>query len=588
MPEREDIDNDYKWNVDQVYSSEEEWKAEREEVEQLIDEISGFTGSVTDSPEDLLQALELYEKLMRKVGKLSRYASMKKDEDTREQEYQSLYSRAKSLSSKASSATSFIEPEIQEAGSERIEELVEEESDLERYRHYFDDVLRKREHTRSREVEEVVSSLSEVLGSGGVYQTFTNADLKFPTVEKPDGTEIEITQSNFTKLLKHDKRSFRRNVYEKFYDRIAEYRNTIGSTLEDSVKTDVRLANIRNYDTARKASLDSSNIPVKVYDNLVDTVRDNLDALHRHAEMKQEHLGVDKLSMWDVYMPLTEDDPEIDYEDAKEHVLNAVKPMGDEYVQAMRRGLETGWVDVYENRGKRSGAYSGGSYDTEPFILMNYQDDINSMYTLAHELGHSMHSYFTCEEQPYIYSDYPIFLAEVASTVNESLLTRYLLENVDDKRIKRAALSHSLENFRNTLYRQTMFADFEHHIHRQVENCEALTPDSLDEAYRGLKSDFYRPADIDDRIAREWMRIPHFYWSYYVFQYSTGMSAAMTLSEKIVEESPEDYLGFLKSGSSRYPLETLKDAGVDMSSPSPVEEAISIYRKRMDEMEKLL
>ncbi len=589
VPEREEIEDRYKWSVDEVYSSREEWEEEKEEVEGLLEEIQGFKGEVMDSGGNLFEVLRLYEEVMRKVSKLSRYASMKKDEDTRVQEYQALYSRTKSLSSKAGSATSFIEPEILEAGRTRINELASKNKDLEKYDHYLDEVLRLEEHTRSKEVEEVLSDLGEVLGSAGdIYHVFSNADLEFPVVEKPDGEEVEITQNNLTRLLKHRDRDFRREVYHKLYDRVSEYRNTLGSTLENAVKSNVKVARIRNYQTAREASLKSDNIPVEVYDNLVGTVRNNLDALHQHLELKQRHLDVDKIRMWDVYMPLTEDDPEIPYEEAKEYVIKAVKPLGEEYVSAMRNGLESGWVDVYENRGKRSGAYSGGAYDTKPYILMNYQDNISSMYTLAHELGHSMHSYFTNKNQPYIYSGYPIFLAEVASTVNESLLTQYLLENVDNRRIKRAALSHSLENFRSTLYRQTMFADFEHRIHRKVEQGEALTSDGLDETYMELKSEFYEPAEIDDRIAREWMRIPHFYYNYYVFQYSTGVSAATTLSQQIIENSSCDYLEFLKSGSSKYPLDTLQDAGVDMSSPEPIEQAISVYADHLERMEKLL
>ncbi|MFB6189978.1 MAG: oligoendopeptidase F [Candidatus Nanohaloarchaea archaeon] len=589
VPEREEIDDEHKWSVDEVYSHRDEWEAEKEEVEEMLDRLEGYEDSVTESPEDLLATLQLYEKVMRKVNRLYRYASMKKDEDTRVQENQALHSRARSLSSKASGVASFIEPEIQQAGRERIEELVEQEPGLEKYRHHLDDVLRLADHTRSGEVEELLADLGEVIGSpGDIYSSFTNADLEFPEVEKPSGEKIEITQSNFTKLLKHGDREFREEVYEKLYDTLSGYRNTLGTTLESSVKADVKLARARDYETAREAALDQDNVPVEVYDRLVETVTGNLKPLHRHLELKQRHLGLEQIEMHDVYMPLVEDEPEMSYEDAKEHVLEALEPMGEEYVEIARNGLEEeGWVDVYENRGKRSGAYSGGAYDTKPFILMNYQEDISSMYTLAHELGHSMHSYFTRREQPYIYSAYPIFLAEVASTVNEALLTRHLLENAGGE-IQKAALSHSLENFRGTLFRQTMFAEFEHRIHGAVEEGEALTPGRLDEAYTGLKKEFYRPVELDDRIEKEWMRIPHFYYNFYVFQYSTGMSAALALSEQIIEEGPESYQEFLERGSREYPLETLREAGVDMSSSKPFKTAIEAYSERLDRMEELL
>ncbi|MFB6166962.1 MAG: oligoendopeptidase F [Candidatus Nanohaloarchaea archaeon] len=589
VPEREEVDEEYRWNVDEVFRDEEEWEQEREEVEKLLEEVAELKGSVTDSPANLLEALQLYEKVMRKVETLTKYASMKRDEDTRAQEHQALYSRARALSSRASGATSFIEPEIQQAGEERVQELVRQDKRLEVYEHHLDDVLRMAEHTRSEEVEELLAGLGEVLGApGSIYSTFTNADLKFPEVERPSGEKVEITQNNFTKLLKHSDREFRTEVYRKFYDSISGYSNTIGSTLENSVKADVKTARIRDYGTAREAALDTDKIPVEVYDRLVETIGDNLEPLHRHLELKRDRLELEQMGMQDVYMPLVQDEPEIGYEEAREFVLEALAPLGDEYVEAARKGLEEeGWVDVYENRGKRSGAYSGGSYDTRPFILMNYQDDVNSMYTLAHELGHSMHSHYTCKQQPYIYGDYPIFLAEIASTVNEALLTRHLLENADEK-VRKAALNNSLENFRATLYRQTMFADFEHRIHQAAEQGEALTPDSLDDEYGQLKQKFYRPVEMDDRIRKEWMRIPHFYYNFYVFQYSTGMSAALALAEQIVEEGPGSYLEFLGSGSSRYPVETLEDAGVDMGSAEPFEAAVSVYNRRLDSMEELL
>ena len=587
VQERSEIDDEYKWNLEEMFSSEEEWQESFDEASEKINEFESFEGKVTESGEKLLEVLKLREKVKRSIKDLSSYAQMRYDQDTRKEKFQALKSKASTLSSKFSSATSFIEPEIQDAGEEEIEKLIEEEEGLEVYRHYFDDVLRFRPHTLSKSEEKLVSSLSDVLDApDDAYKMLMNADMTFPEVETPEGEEVEITQSNFTKFLKDEDREFREEVYRSFYDEIDTVKNTVTSTFQKNVKRNVKLADIRDYDSAREASLFNSNIPVDVYDNLVDSVNENLDALHSHLDLKASVLEVDELGMQDVYMPVaTSDEPEIDFEEAKEYVLEAVAPLGEEYQEVMRRGLEKGWVDVYENRGKRSGAYSGGTYDSMPYIMLNYQDDVNSMYTLAHELGHSMHSHFSTENQPYVYGGYKIFVAEVASTVNEALLTRYLMENAPEE-IRKHALSHYLENFRNTLYRQTMFADFEQKVHEEIEDGEALTSGKLNDMYRGLKQDYYRPAEIDERIEREWMRIPHFYYNFYVFQYATGISAAETLVEKIQKEGPEDYIEFLKTGSSKYPLEALKVAGVDMEKSRPVEKAIEHYREHVEKGEK--
>jgi oligoendopeptidase F len=593
VPDRAEIDEQYKWDLESVYATDEDWEAAYEEVEALVERLERYEGEATADAETLLTVLELRDETMRKLSTVHAYARMRRDEDTTNQEYQALTTRAQSLASDASAAASFVEPEIQGAGRETIEAFVEEEPALERYEHYVDDVLRQAPHTRSTEVESLLADLGEVTGAPGeIYSMLANADIEFPTVEDPDGEGVEITQSNFTTLQKDPDREFRRRVYEAFYDEWGEYRNTVGTAYRASVTADVELARAHEYDTAREAALDDPNIPTEVYDTLVDTVRDNLDTLHRHAELKREALGVDDLRMWDLYMPMTESEsPTVEYEEAKEHVVEAVGALGEEYQSRVAEGLESRWVDVYENSGKRSGAYSSGTYDTQPFILMNYQDDVSSMYTLAHELGHSLHSQYTGEEQPYVYSDYEIFVAEVASTVNEALLTHHLLDTVEDERFRRHVLNEYLEGFRSTLYRQTMFADFEHRAHEMAENDQPLTPDALDELYHDLKSEFYEPAVVDDRIAREWMRIPHFYRAYYVFQYSTGISAAAALARDILEEgrpAADRYIEFLSKGSREYPLELLRGAGVDMATADPIESALGLYDDYLDEMEALV
>ena len=593
VPERSELPAADTWDLTSIYEDDDAWAAAYESVADRVDDLREYEGRVTESPATLLEFLELRESILREVSTVSSYASLRSAEDTRNQEYQAMQAKAESLSSSARSATSFLEPELQALDRDEVDAFVDAEPDLEAYDHYFDDVLRAKPHTRSAEVEELLADLGEVAGAASdVYGMLSNADLTFPTVDRPDGGSVEITQGNFTKLQKHPDRRFRRTVYENYYDEWAEIRNAVGTSLKNSVKKDVKYARARNYDTAREAALDGPNVPVEVYDTLLDAVHDNLDVLHRHADLKREALGVDELRMWDLYAPMTGNDaPEIPYDRAAEYVTEAVAPLGDAYQERLREGLDSRWVDVYENRGKRSGAFSAGTYDTQPFILLNYQDDISSMFTLAHELGHSMHSELAKEAQPWQYADYTIFVAEVASTVNETLLTHHLLETVEDETLRRHVLDEYLERFRSTLYRQTMFADFELRIHEIAEDDGALTPDRFDEEYRSLKADFYEPAVLDDRIAREWMRIPHFYYNYYVYQYATGISAAAAIVERILDEGESaaaDYRDALALGGSEYPLSVLETAGVDMTSSEPIESALCVYDEYLGRMAELL
>ncbi len=592
VPERSELSEEHTWDLESIYATDDDWEAAYEDVAAKLDELEAYEGRLTESGETLLEALRLRDEIHREAEQVSAYARMRSDEDTRDQHYQALRARASSLMADVSSASSFFDPELQDCTREELQALVEDEPELETYEHYFDDVLRMKPHTRSAEVEELLSDLGEVLGApSDAYNMLTDADLEFPTIEDPDGEPVEISQANFTKLLKEPDREFRQTVHESFYETIGDVRNTIGATMKNQVKKDVKLADARNYDTAREAALDGANIPTEVYDNLVDTVDDNLDKLHRHVDLKREALGVDDLQMWDLYMPIVDSEsPEVPYEEAKEHVVEAVAPLGDDYQSRVADGLESRWVDVYENRGKRSGAYSGGTYDTQPFILMNYQDDISSMFTLAHELGHSLHSQYTSEQQPYVYSQYEIFVAEVASTVNEALLVNHLLDTVEDDHFRRHILNEYLERFRSTLYRQTLFADVEHRLHSLAEDGEALTPDRVDEVYGERKEAYYANAVVDDHIRREWMRIPHFYYNFYVFQYATGISAAVALVQDILEEgqpAADRYLDFLERGSSEYPLELLRAAGVDMSTSEPIERALDVYDERLEQAEQL-
>jgi len=598
VPERGEIDEQHKWQLDSIFDSDDVWAEQFETVSGRIEELAAYEGRVTESPETLLELLQLREELMREVAQLSVYANLRSSEDTRNQEYQALSGKAEALSSEASSVSSYIEPEIQELTEDDIEAFIDEEPALAEYEHFFDDVLRGKPHTRSKEVEELLAELGEVTSSPSeIYSMLSNADMEFPTVEDPDGEEIEISQANFTTLQKHENRAFRQRVHEAYYDEWETVRNTVGTSLKKQVRKDVKVARARNYETAREAALDGPNVPVAVYDTLVETVHDNLDSLHRHAEIKRDALGVDDLQMWDLYTSITgEEGPDVDYEQAKEWIIEAVEPLGEAYQNRLAEGLDSRWVDVYENRGKRSGAFSSGTYDTQPFILMNYQDDISSMFTLAHELGHSMHSELAQEAQPWHDASYEIFVAEVASTVNETLLTQHLLETVDDDELRLHVLDEYLERFRSTLYRQTMFAEFEQQIHERAENDEPLTPDVFDELYRGIKTDYYEPAVLDDRIQREWQRIPHFYYNFYVYQYATGISAAVAIVDGILgdsatdaidESAAADYREMLAAGGSVYPIEALELAGIDMTTADPIESALGVYDSYLDRIDEL-
>ncbi|MEF8775506.1 MAG: oligoendopeptidase F [Haloarculaceae archaeon] len=593
VPERSEVDTEYIWDLESLYADDEDWEAAYETAQAMLDDLRAFEDHPTPDAETLLALLETHEEVSRQVSEVHTYARLRRDEDTRDSEAQAMSTRAESLAAEASEAGSFIEPAIQDLSREEVEAYMDEVAALEEYDHFLDDILRMKPHTRSPEVESLLADLSDVTdASQEVYTMLSNADMTFPTVEDPQGEAREITLSNFTTLQKHTDREFRRSVYEAFYDQWETVRNAVAASFRKNVTADRKLAKARNYDSAREAALDGPNVPVEVYDTLVDAVRDNVETLHRHADLKRESLGTEDLQMWDLYVPMIQgESPEVSYEQACEWVEEAVAPLGEDYQDRLAEGLDSRWVDVYETVGKKSGAYSSGTYDSQPYILMNYQDDVESMFTLAHELGHSLHSELAREAQPYVYYQYEIFIAEIASTVNETLLTHHLLDVVEDERLRRHILNEYLERFRSTLFRQTMFAEFEHRTHTQAAEGKPLTADSLDQTYRDLKETYYENAVVDDRIAREWMRIPHFYYGYYVYQYSTGISAAVALVEKILEEGEDaaaPYRDLLRMGSREYPLDLLDEVGLDLTDSDPIESAIGVYDDYLEEFDALL
>ncbi|UYZ23238.1 oligoendopeptidase F [Mesobacillus jeotgali] len=595
LPVRDEVATENTWRLEDIFAVDEQWEKEFNEVKGLIPSVQEYQGKLGESAEQLYSALQLQDKLLERLGRLYTYAHMRYDQDTTNSFYQGLDDRIKNLYSQAASALAFIVPEILAVDEEKIKGFLNEKEELKLYEHALEEINLQRPHVLSAEEEALLAQASEVMSSpSNTFGMLNNADLEFPSIQDENGEDVEITHGRYIRFLESEDRRVREDAFKAVYKTYGSFKNTFASTLSGNIKKDNFNARIRKYDSARHAALSANNIPESVYENLVNTVNDNLHLLHRYVKLRRKVLGLDKLHMYDLYTPLVKDvKMEIPYGEAKEYVLKGLAPLGDEYNNILREGFENRWVDVYENKGKRSGAYSSGAYGTNPYILMNWQDNVNNLFTLAHEFGHSVHSYYTRKTQPYPYGNYSIFVAEVASTCNEALLNDYMLKTIDDEQKRLYLLNHYLEGFRGTVFRQTMFAEFEHMIHQKAQNNEALTADSLTKDYYELNKKYFGEEDIiiDEEIGLEWSRIPHFYYNYYVYQYATGFSAATALSKQILEEGQpavERYIEFLKSGSSDYPIEVLKKAGVDMTSSKPIEEALKVFEEKLNEMEALL
>ncbi|KJL05073.1 MULTISPECIES: oligoendopeptidase F [Priestia] len=594
LPSRSEIKVEDTWKLEDIFASDDAWEKEFEEVKALISQMEKFKGKLGESAQTLYDALQEQDELTMRVSKLYTYAHMRYDQDTTNSFYQGLNDRIKTLYTQIASALSYVTPEILSIEESKIKQYMAEHKELKLYAHALDEITRERPHILSESEEALLAQASEVLGSSSnTFGMLNNADLEFPSIKDENGEEVEITHGRYIRFLESSDRRVREEAFKAVYETYGKFKNTFASTLSGTVKKDNFSARVRHYNSARHSALSTNNIPEEVYDNLVKTVNDNLHLLHRYIDLRKKVLGIEELHMYDLYTPLVKDvKMEVSYEEAKDYILKGLKPLGEDYLNVLKEGFENRWVDVHENKGKRSGAYSSGTYGTNPYILMNWQDNVNNLFTLAHEFGHSVHSYYTRKTQPYPYGDYSIFVAEVASTCNEALLNDYLLKTIDDEKQRLYLLNHYLEGFRGTVFRQTMFAEFEHDVHVRAQNGEPLTPELLTKLYYDLNKKYFGDnLVIDEEIGLEWARIPHFYYNYYVYQYATGFSAAAALSKQILEEGDaavERYVGFLKSGSSDYPIEVLKKAGVDMTTSQPIEEALAVFEEKLTEMERLL
>ncbi|WP_067849028.1 oligoendopeptidase F [Alicyclobacillus mali (ex Roth et al. 2021)] len=591
---RQEIDPEFRWNLEDIYPDQEAWREDAHRVRALAEAFVQFRGRLNTSGETLLQALQAHDELGQILAKLFVYAKMKLDEDATESWRQALFAEAQRLAAEIQATTSFFYPELVQLAQEQVEGWLKTVEGLGLYRFFLEETLRQRDHVLTPAQEELLAQFSEVLHAPSeIFEMYNNADTVFPVIRDENGEDVQVTHALYHELLERRDRGVRERAFHAVYDTYKKHRNTIAALYAASVKRNAVSARVRRYPSALDAALDGDRIPRSVYENLIGAVRESVPALQSYLALRKRALGLDELHMWDLYVPLVgEIDWKVPYAEARETVLRAVEVFGEAYASAAREGLYGRWVDVYETRGKRSGGYSWGTYGTHPYILLNYTDSVQDMFTLAHELGHSMHSYFSRKTQPYIYSDYTIFVAEVASTVNEAILYDHLLGREEDPLRRAYLLNRQVETIRTTLVAQTLYAEFEKGTHERIESGGAITADWLDETFYELNRAYYAPAvTVDDDIAHGWMRIPHFYSAFYVYKYATGISAALALVEKIRREGGDAvarYLQFLSGGSSNTSIELLRLAGVDMTSEAPVHQALERFKRLTAELADLL
>lgn len=583
MPARSEIDDKFKWAVNDIYSSDEAWEKDYNSILELTGQPSELKGRMGESAGMLYKALKEYEQVEYITERVYVYAFMKYYEDTGNSKYQEMSGKAQMAAMKVSEKYAFLEPELISIDTDVLDKYISEDERLGMYKHFIDDCLAGKKHTLSEKEEALLAKASQMSTvPNEVFSKFNNADVKFGRVKRENGQEDELTNGNFATFMESQDRAVRKAAFEALYKQYGAYINTIAAVFYGNVKQAMFYADAREYKSTLNMYLDGSFIPENVYKNLIKTVNDNLDKMYCYVDIRKKALGVDELHFYDIYAPMVEDiDWKISYDEAKDIVVKALAPMGEEYVSHIKEGFNNGWVDVYENTGKRSGAFSWGAYGTHPYVFLNYSDTLNDVFTVIHEMGHAMHTYYSNANQPYIYAGYKIFVAEVASTCNEAILMQYMLKNTDDEKKKRYLLNHFFEQFKGTLYRQTMFAEFEMEAHAKAEHGEVLSAESLCAMYKKLNEKYFGPdMVIDDEIALEWARIPHFYTPFYVYQYATGYSAAIAISTKILagdEQVIAGYRKFLSGGSSMHPIELLKLCGIDMTKPDVVQEALDVF-----------
>lgn len=593
LPSRDEIDDRYKWKLEDLYPTDDVWEEEFAAVRRLVEQFPRFRGQVIASADQLLNAIQAYEEIHRRLEKLYVYARMRSDEDQSVAKYQAMADRAQGLHVQAESAMAFFVPEILNLDETRLEQFFQERPELRLYNFFLQEILRQKPYRRSPEEEEIIAMAGELAQApANIFSVLNNVEIRFPTIKDEQGREVELSHGRYITLMESQDRRVRRDAFYAMYDTYHKFRHTLAASLNAGVKKEIFFARVRRFSSALEAALYPDHVPVDVYHTLIDTIHQHLPLLHRYMAMRKKLLGLDELHMYDLYVPLVGDvEMKIPYETALEMVKEGLQPLGEDYRRVLEEAFQGGWIDVFENRGKRSGAYSWGAYGTHPYVLLNYQENLDNVFTIAHEMGHALHSYYSDRDQPYIYAQYTIFVAEVASTLNEALLMDHLLKTTTDPKRKLYLLNYYLEQFRGTVFRQVKFAEFEKIIHEKAEAGEALTADVLCDVYLNLNKQYYGPAMVvDEPIAMEWARIPHFYSNFYVYKYATGFSAAQAIARHILTEGEpavNRYLSFLKSGGSDTPINLLKKAGVDMTKPEPVREAMQTFKKLLDELEEL-
>ena len=594
MKKRSEADSKYTWKLEDMVAEDSQWEQMFKEASGEISEYASYKGRLAGSADTLYACLLFDDKLSQKIERLYVYARMRSDEDTTVQRYQDMFSRAQTLSYRAAENSSFLVPEILSMDRELLEQYMAADNGIGHFKRALEIILARRDHTLSGEMEELLAqSYDATQGASQIFTMFNNADVKFPVITGESGEGIQITHGNYISLMENQDRRIRKDAFEGLYSVYEQFSNTLAAAFSSNVKQAVFYAKAKKYASSREYYLADNEVPELVYDNLVKAVRENIVKLHEYTRVRKDVLGVDELHMYDLYVPMVAAaDRRYTYEEAKSIVLEGLAPLGEEYLSLLKQGFDSRWIDVYENEGKRSGAYSWGTYGSHPYVLLNFHGTLNDVFTLAHEMGHSIHTWYSDRNQPFTYAGHKIFVEEVASTCNEALLIRHLLKKAGSREEKAYLLNHFLESFRGTLFRQTMFAEFEDMAHKKAARGESLTAESLCSIYRQLNADYFGPAmTVDRQIDYEWERIPHFYTPFYVYQYATGFSAAVAISSRIMSGEPgalEGYKKFLSGGCSMKPIDLLKLCGVDMSTTRPVDEALGFFGELIEEFKKCI